>query len=533
MRFLFLVEPVVCSAPFPPRGPFNFEGEFAMRKLRVALRVMLSIVCVGASSRAMAQETQAVSPESVVKVFATMRLPDMIRPWNKQSPQEATGTGIVIEGKRILTNAHVVLYATQLFVQSSGSGDKVAATVEAIAPGIDLALLKLEDESFFENRPALARATELPTIKSAVEVYGYPTGGTSLSITKGIVSRIDFATYHSQTSGLRIQIDAAINPGNSGGPAIVNEKMIGVAFSKLGGADNIGYIIPNEEVELFLKDVADGRYDGKPAMFDQLQTLENDALRAKLKLDRKAAGMVVHQPEKDDADYPLKKWDLITKLGDYNVDSTGMVKVNENLRLRFNYLIQNVARDGKLPMTLIRDGQELQVELPVRSSKEMLIGDLHGAYPSYFIYGPLVFSPVTAEFTSSFERAGPALSQILAAIGSPLVTRRGDTPKFEGEELVVVSSPMFPHKIGNGYSNPFSKVVDQVNGTEIKNLPHLIETLRDLKDEFVIIQFDDRGSETIVFNREEVVRAMDDILTDNGIRQQLSDDMKPFWEKKN
>jgi hypothetical protein len=302
-----------------------------------------------------------------------------------------------------------------------------------------------------------------------------------------------------------------------------------VAFSKLGGADNIGYIIPNEEVELFLKDVADGTYDGKPAMFDQLQTLENDALRAKLKLDRKTSGMVVHEPEQDDESYPLKKWDLITKIGDYDVDNTGMVKVKDGLRLRFQYLIQIVAKDGKLPLTLIRDGREMKVELPVRPTKTMLINELKGSYPSYFLYGPLVFSPVTAEFTSSFERSA-ALTQLLAVIGSPLITRRGDSPKFDGEELVVVSSPMLPHKLGKGYSNPFSKVVDTVNGTKIKNLPHLIETLRDLKDEFIILRFDDRGSETMVFNRAEVARAMDEILTDNGIRQQVSDDMKQYWE---
>ena len=86
---------------------------------------------------------------------------------------------------------------------------------------------------------------------------------------------------------MRIQIDAAINPGNSGGPAIAGDKMIGLAFSKLGGdTQNIGYIIPNEEVDLFLKDIADGHYDGKPAMYDELQTLENPALRDYLKLDK-------------------------------------------------------------------------------------------------------------------------------------------------------------------------------------------------------------------------------------------------------
>src|SRR5262249_50919359 len=155
-----------------------------------------------------------------------------------------SGTGVIIEGKRILTNAHVVLYASQLFVESHQSSDKLVATVEAVSPGMDLAVLKLEDESFFEKRPPLLRSPALPEVKDSVLVYGYPQGGSSLSVTKGIISRIEFAPYNDNASGVRIQVDAAINPGNSGGPALVDNKLVGLIFSRLQQSDNIGYIIP-------------------------------------------------------------------------------------------------------------------------------------------------------------------------------------------------------------------------------------------------------------------------------------------------
>ena len=129
-------------------------------------------------------------------------------------------------------------------------------------------MLKLDDPSFFKKHPPLARANVLPHIKDPVLVYGFPIGGNTLSITKGIVSRIEFASYNYPTSGLRIQIDAAINPGNSGGPAVADGKMIGLAFSRLRGAQNIGYIIPDEEIELFLKGIAGGHYAGKPALYE-------------------------------------------------------------------------------------------------------------------------------------------------------------------------------------------------------------------------------------------------------------------------
>jgi len=334
---------------------------------------------------------------SVVKVFATARYPDPYRPWTKQAPREGTGTGVIIEGRRILTNAHVVLYASQVQVQANQSGDKVSATVEAIAPGIDLAVLRLEDETFFAQRPALPRAARLPGVKDPVMVYGFPTGGTNLSITKGIVSRIEFTLYNYPVSGLRIQIDAAINPGNSGGPAVVDDRMIGLAFSRLGGGDNIGYIIPAEEIDLFLADVADGRYDGKPALFDPLQTFENPALRTHLKVGREVEGVIVTGTDSAEEGYPLRPWDILTHIAGTPIDNEGMVRRGD-LRVRLHYLLQSQARDGRIALTVVRDQTPRVMEVPVPPQRPLVMPDLVGNYPSYFIYGPVVFSAATQAF---------------------------------------------------------------------------------------------------------------------------------------
>src|SRR4051795_5785697 len=186
-----------------------------------------AVLCAPTLSRA-DQTSSVVSEstirESVVKISANMRYPDILHPWTKQGPRQASGTGVIITGKRILTNAHMVLYSSQLSVESQQSSEKLKATVEAVSPGMDLAVLKLDDESFFEKRPPLTLVEKLPEVKDTVVVYGYPQGGSSLSVTKGIVSRIEFAGYNDGISGLRIQVDAAINPGNSGGPALVDGK---------------------------------------------------------------------------------------------------------------------------------------------------------------------------------------------------------------------------------------------------------------------------------------------------------------------
>jgi S1-C subfamily serine protease len=488
---------------------------------------------IAAPAASKATETDAVA-NSVVKVFSTVRYPDFYQPWTRQSPSEITGSGVVIEGKRILTCAHVVLYASQVQVQANQAGDKISATVEYLAPGIDLAVLKLDDPTFFDSHPPLVRAKTLPDIKDGVMVYGYPEGGTSLSITKGIVSRIEFTGYNFPVSGLRIQIDAAINPGNSGGPAVAGDKMIGLAFSHLSDAENIGYIIPCEEIELFLQDIADGHYDGKPALFDELQTLENAALRSFLKLDPSVHGIVVHKPNSTDPAYPLKEWDVITRIGDTPVDDQGMIKLGDNLRVRFQYLVQKTARDGKLALTVVRAGKEIPVELSVSPKRAMVTPDLGNAYPSYFIYGPLVFSTATDQYVRSLvgSARGARWVDWMIARGSPLITRLGDRPAFPGEELVVVPSPFFPHKLAEGYASPFCEVVKAVNGTPVRNLAQLVEVLRDAKGGFITVQFDNRDGETMVFPRAAMVAATNDILTDNGIRSQGSPDALAIWNAK-
>jgi hypothetical protein len=147
----------------------------------------------------------------------------------------------------------------------------------------------------------------------------------------------------------------------------------------------------------------------------------------------------------------------------------------------------------------------------------------------------MVFADATNDFLGSAtrDRQASGLMGMLTFLGSPLITRVGDKPAFEGERLVVVTSPFFPHKLAKGYGNPAWQVIKTVNKVPIKNLSHLVEVLRDLKDEFVTFEFNVRVSgETMVFPRAEVVAATNDILTDNGIRSQGSPDVLKIWEAK-
>ena len=465
--------------------------------------------------------------DSVVKIAVTQRSPNFSQPWTKSASQEASGTGFIIDGRRILTNAHVVQYASQIYVQPHQSADKLPAKVLGISQAIDLAVIGLEDEAFFETRPPLPLAEGLPQVKGTVNVYGYPLGGEQMSVTEGIISRVDFAGYYYRTTGLRVQIDAALNPGNSGGPALSEGRVVGVAFSGIKTAENIGYLIPVEEINTFLADVADGHYDGKPRLRDETQTLENEAIRAKLGLGRTTGGAMITRVHGEGDDYPLKRGDVILKIGDNPLDNASRVQVTGDLQLPFQYLVPKLVEDGKVKLTVLRDGETLEIAVPVTAEDRLAIPFLRGGYPRYFIYGPLVFSPASQEFMALVTRT---LGVALIERGSTLTKRLTDHPAFEGEEVVIVPSPMFTHRLTKGYSAPTFSTLSHVNGIPVRNLKHLVELLRYNTAEYLEFRFP--GAETLVFRRQEMIAATDEILTDNSIRKQCSEDLEAAWTAK-
>jgi hypothetical protein len=175
-------------------------------------------------------------------------------------------------------------------------------------------------------------------------------------------------------------------------------------------------------------------------------------------------------------------------------------------------------------LTIVRSGSPLSISLPVSPNYPKVIPYLQGTYPAYFICGPLVFSVASEEMIAS-------ASNFLSRSGSPLLSRRFDQPAFDGEELVLVPAPFFSHSLSRNYTVPLLRPVKTINDIAVKNLRHLIEIIRDSKNEFIVIEFAGRAAETLVFPRKELVASTEEVLTDNGIRNQGSPDMMVVWNQ--
>jgi S1-C subfamily serine protease len=159
-----------------------------------------------------------------------------------------------------------------------------------------LALITVDAPNFFKNMLPL-KFGGIPALESAVSAYGYPIGGERMSVTTGIVSRVDFQLYtHSSIDQhLAIQISAQINPGNSGGPVMQNGKVVGVAFQGYSGdvAQGVAYMIPTPVINRFLKDIGNGHYDRYVDLGMTYSKLQNKAQRRFLGLKDDDRGVLV------------------------------------------------------------------------------------------------------------------------------------------------------------------------------------------------------------------------------------------------
>ncbi|CAD6334642.1 unnamed protein product [Miscanthus lutarioriparius] len=464
---------------------------------------------------------------AVVKVYCTHIAPDYGLPWQKQRQHSSSGSAFMIGDGKLLTNAHCVEHDTQVKVKRRGDDKKYIAKVLARGTECDLALLSVENEEFWRGTEAL-HFGRLPCLQDSVTVVGYPLGGDTISVTKGVVSRIEVTPYaHGTSDLLGIQIDAAINPGNSGGPAFNEQgECIGVAFQvyRSDEAENIGYVIPTTVVSHFLNDYQkNGKYTGFPCLGVLLQKLENPALREILKVPSSEGVLVRRVEPTAPASSVLQKGDVIVSFDGIAVGCEATVPFRSTERIAFRYLTSQKYAGDIAQLGIIRDGNSMKVQTILQPRKHLVPFHVEGGQPSYLIVAGLVFTPLTEPFIE--EECEDTLGlKLLAKARYSLAT-------FEGEQIVIVSQ-VLAHEVNIGYEHMGNQQVMKLNGTTIKNIHHLAHLVDTCKDKFLTFEFEDDF--LVVLHREEAAAASSDILKEHAIPSIRSSDLsQPYVETKN
>ncbi|CAA2996822.1 protease Do-like 2, chloroplastic [Olea europaea subsp. europaea] len=385
---------------------------------------------------------------AVVKVYCTHTAPDYSLPWQKQRQYQSTGSAFMIGDGKLLTNAHCVEHDTQVKVKKRGDDKKYVAKVLAKGVECDIALLSIESEEFWKGAEPLEFG-RLPRLQDGVTVVGYPLGGDTISVTKGVVSRIEVTSYaHGSSELLGIQIDAAINPGNSGGPAFNDRgECIGVAFQvyRSDEAENIGYVIPTTVVSHFLEDYErNGKYTGFPSLGVLLQKLENPALRACLKVPSNEGILVRRVEPTSDASNVLKKGDVIVSFDDVRVGCEGTVPFQTTERIAFRFLISQKFSGDVAELGIIRGGQFMKVQAILNPRVHLVPYHIEGGQPSYLIVAGLVFTPLSEPLIEE---------ECEDTIGLKLLTKaRYSLARFKGEQIVILSQ-VLANEVNIGYED--------------------------------------------------------------------------------
>uniref|UniRef100_A0A0D3G366 PDZ domain-containing protein n=1 Tax=Oryza barthii TaxID=65489 RepID=A0A0D3G366_9ORYZ len=423
---------------------------------------------------------------AVVKVYCTHIAPDYGLPWQKQRQHASTGRQVLARG------------------------------IEC-----DLALLSVENEEFWRGTEPL-QLGRLPCLQDSVTVVGYPLGGDTISVTKGVVSRIEIIKLtlfcfgiaqvtpyaHGTSDLLGIQIDAAINPGNSGGPAFNDHgECIGVAFQvfRSDEAENIGYVIPTTVVSHFLNDYQkNGKYTGFPCLGVLLQKLENPALRESLKVPSSEGVLVRRVEPTAPASKVLRKGDVITSFDGVAVGCEGTVPFRSTERIAFRYLTSQKYAGDVAQLGIIRAGNTMKVQTVLQPRKHLVPFHVEGGQPSYLIVAGLVFTPLTEPFIE--EECEETLGVRSTCLQLKLLAKaRYSLSTFEGEQIVIVSQ------------------VIKLNGTVVKNIHHLAHLVDNCKDKFLTFEFEDDF--LVVLDREEATTASSDILKEHAIPSVRSSDL--------
>jgi S1-C subfamily serine protease len=459
--------------------------------------------------------------KSLVRITATAVDPDYKAPWNAGALERGVGAGFVIGGNRIMTNAHVVANSRYLTVERDGDPNKYPAKVQFIANDCDLAVITVAAAGFFKNMLPL-QFGGIPALESTVSAYGYPIGGERMSVTTGIVSRIDFQLYtHSSVDQhLAIQISAQINPGNSGGPVMQDGKVVGVAFQGYSGdvAQGVAYMIPTPVIKRFLQDVSNGRYDEYPDLAVSIAKLQNPAQRRFLGLKDDDRGVLLSSvTAAGPSDGILYPGDVLLAIDGHPIASDGNVELDGE-RAQFEEVVERKFKGDSVEMEILRNKQPKTVTIKLyKPWPYSVLGHSYDVRPRYVLYGGLLFQPLNLDMLEAYRTADLRVRHFFEYfIQDQLYLQHPD---------VIVLANILPDPI-NTYLSPYrGGIVDEVNGKKIRTLDELANAFAESPERIVIRMIGD--GPPLVLSRGQVEAARERIKTRYNVLKEQNLEEQP------
>uniref|UniRef100_A0A6B2L2R0 Protease Do-like PDZ domain-containing protein n=1 Tax=Arcella intermedia TaxID=1963864 RepID=A0A6B2L2R0_9EUKA len=443
--------------------------------------------------------------DGVVKIFANLTDPDYESPWQMCQSIDVTGSGFIIENNRIITNAHVVANSTFISVRKYSEAVKYVGRLVCISHDCDMAILAVDDKKFWEGMKPLTFASRVPHLQEKVFVAGYPEGGDTISVTRGIVSRIELGAYTRNTELLTVQIDAAINPGNSGGPVFAGSEVVGIAFSGLDDADGIGYIIPFPVYQYFLKDFEQtGKWNGFCSLGIRYQYMENKGLRLSHQMPDDLTGILIRYIDPLSPCHGLMlPDDVLCSVNNTHIANDGTIKWRNRERVAHKFVLQQSPPGTKMTLQVFREGELKTIPFTTQFIPPF-IPATYDAPPTYVCWAGLVFVPLSIPFMDSY--GGEYWARAPLSLQSTCESSRR---KWKDQQIIVLAR-ILVDEVNWGYEDTQGSVVTKLNQIEIINLKHLYDIIQESKDTFLKFELGMDG--VVCINREAGMKATEKIL---------------------
>jgi S1-C subfamily serine protease len=478
--------------------------------------------------RLVAEEPSDMGPKplrsvlrSVVKVLTVADAPDYDQPWQTNGPVGSSGSGAIVDtaaGLRVLTNSHVVENNVFIELRRYGRSRKFVGEVEGLGHECDLALISVDDPAFFDGTEPLPLG-KLPSLSDQVSVLGYPIGGDRLSVTQGIVSRVEMSPYaQSQRQLLTVQIDAAINAGNSGGPVIKDGALVGVAFQALEEGQNIGYMIASPVVDHFLRDMENGTFDGFPDLGVVTQKLESTAHRRWLGLDHGGGVLVTAVVYQGSAWAVLERGDVLLSVDGVRIASDGTVRFRKGERIDFSQVVSRRHVDETIEVEVFRNGQPLRCIVKLRPPQYLVPEDRFDMKPTYYLFGGVLFVPLSRDYLKTWG------SDWWTNAPRALVALYESEVRSPDRLEIVVLQKVLADGVNQGYHDLESLVIRRVQGVPIKDLRDLVRIVEGGDEAFVLFEATD-GTQVVIERAAAVGRA-DVIMKRFGVPRDRSEDLR-------
>ncbi|XP_058197371.1 protease Do-like 9 isoform X2 [Rhododendron vialii] len=450
-----------------------------------------------------ARSSVALPLDAVVMVICVSGHPDFSCPWQKKQ-EKSDSSGFVIGDRRVLTCAHSVDHHTQVMLKNRYSDTLYEASVIAVAPECDIAMLTVCDDEFWKGvKPVEFGGTLAP--KDKLTILGCH-GESCVYMKRARVTRVGMKCYsHLGAEFLALEVNVTIRNGISGGPVFNKSgKCVGMAFQ---GAGSTTDVIPTQVIKHFIRDYdKNGAYTGSPNLGINWLVMEASDLR--MKRDDQGGVLIMEvMPDYPESDV-LNRYDILSRIDGLKIRSDGTVPFKQGRRVDFTYLITKKYVGDEVVLEVLRNSKKQEFTIKLATHKQFKPGNILGRPISYYIVAGLVFTTLSYTYLESLY---PSVS--------------GDLMSQAVHEQRVVVCQVLEDDINSGYDaeEVVNFQVRTFNGKLVKSLKDLASMVESCIEEFLEFRLDNRKK--LVFQTKNARERSREILKMHCIPSAMSDDL--------